>query len=204
MYLTPPLNRASLSSYICLLVVSLLGSILFRPDALQFAEKQNTLDQLTDYGSMTALQIDVPGIFTYPVLQQPEDNDVYVSNRRNSLTQFRMAAREGITGVLAHNYLSGSDFYRLHVGQKISVLYDHEKIGQYQVTHIHRYQKLEPANLRSDLIDLETNLRLTTPEVYNLHYRGHHQLILQTCLEGEGRLDWGLLFVMAEPTGENP
>jgi len=202
MHLTTPLGRAPISSYIYLLAILLLGPLFLRPSLHPFIPKQEAFSKADHSGRMTAWQVDVPGLFTYPVVQQPEDNAAFVTNRRNSLTQFRMAAHDGVTGVLAHNYLSGRDFYKLQVGQRVSVWYDHQAVEHYQVTSIHRYQKLEPASLRSDLIDLETHRQLTTPEVYDLYYRGSHHLIFQTCMEGEGRLDWGLLFVVAEPAGD--
>jgi hypothetical protein len=40
---------------------------------------------------------------------------------------------------------------------------------------------------------------LSAREVFNKFYRGEPHVTFQTCLEGEGRLDWGLLFVVAQP-----
>lgn len=74
-----------------------------------------------NFFSLIAWQVVAPGVFTYPILQQPDDNAVYVAHERGSLTLFHLPAHDGITGVLAHNDLSGRDFYRLRVGQGVSV-----------------------------------------------------------------------------------
>jgi hypothetical protein len=144
----------------------------------------------------------VPGIFTLPVIQQPEDEAVYVANRAGLLTQFRMASQNGVVGLMAHNYLSGKDFDQLEIGQEVRVVYTDRQIGRFQVTSIHRFQKLQPSRLYSDFVDLDTRERLTTSQVFDQFYRGRPHVTFQTCLEKDGRLDWGILFVIASPLGE--
>jgi len=56
--------------------------------------------------------------------------------------------------------------------------------------------------LNSNLLDLDSHERLTTAEAYARFYRGGRHVTFQTCLEKEGRLNWGLLFVVAIPLGE--
>ncbi len=118
------------------------------------------------------------------------------------LTQFHLAEHDGVTGLLAHNYLSGSKFDALSLGQPVSVWYTDDHVEHFEVTSIHRFQKLQPARLNSDLLDLDSRAELTTAEVYARFYRGGHHVTFQTCLENEGRLDWGLLFVVASPSGK--
>lgn len=141
----------------------------------------------------------VPGVFAYPIIQQPQNNDIFVSNKSDLLTQFHLAEQNGITGLLAHNFLSGSAFYKLDLGQDIWIVYGDKELKRYQVVSTHQFQKVEPSNLYSHLIDLNTQAELTVSEVYSQFYRGPHHLVFQTCLAGEGRLDWGLFFVMAVP-----
>ena len=143
--------------------------------------------------------IDVPDVFSLAVVQQPAGDLVYVSIRRDLVTQFHMASQNGVTGLLAHDFLSGKEFYKLSVGQIINVTYTDDSVRQYQVSSIRSYQKLDPESLHSDYIDLSTQEELSTGQVFDRYYMGKHHLILQTCLPGEGRLDWGLYFVVASP-----
>jgi hypothetical protein len=141
----------------------------------------------------------VPGMFAFPIIQQPEGNDIYVSLKPDLVTQFRQAKRHDVTGLLAHNYLSGEDFYQLKMGQEIWIVYGDKEIRRYQVSGLHEFQKLNPIDLYSNLLDLNTHEELSMTEVYHQFYWGSHHLIFQTCLVGEGRLDWGLFFVVAVP-----
>src|SRR5574341_335350 len=76
----------------------------------------------------------VPGRFALSVIQQPENNATFVSNKRDLVTQFEKAARNGVTGLLAHNYLSGRLFYQLTSGQEVFVVYGDGAIQRYRVT----------------------------------------------------------------------
>ncbi|HZD55229.1 MAG TPA: hypothetical protein VE136_00785 [Anaerolineales bacterium] len=150
--------------------------------------------------SQNARGVYVAGVFALPVIQQPEDKPAYVSNRPDLLTQFQSASRYGVTGLLAHNYLSGKEFYNLGLGQEVQVIYDDGTIGSYRVSNIERFQKLVPSSSRSHYIELDTGNELTTEQVFRKFYRGSGRVTFQTCLEGNGILNWGLLFVVAEPT----
>jgi hypothetical protein len=141
----------------------------------------------------------VPGQFALSVVQQPEHNATFVSNKRDLVTQFEKAARNGVTGLLAHNFLSGRLFYQLAAGQEVFVVYGDGAIQRYRVTGIFRFQKLNPASLRSNLVDLSSGEMLTTAQVFNRFYRGDHHLTFQTCLEQGERRDWGLTFFLATP-----
>ena len=141
----------------------------------------------------------VPGHLASRVIQQPSGSSTYVSNRRGSVTQFRPAAKYGVTGLVAHNYLGGYNFYELKPGMVVHLVYGDGKIKEYQVKEIHRYRKLSPHSTSSNLIDLSTGNKVTTLQVFNRFYRGGPRVTFQTCLEKDGNLYWGLLFVVAEP-----
>ena len=145
-----------------------------------------------------ARMIVAPGKFRLPVIQQPPGQALYVSSRPDVVTQYQVPASKGITGLLAHNYLAGGSFDELQVGQEIWVTYSGSQVKRYLVTGIFRYQKLVPSSLSSPLVDLETQQELSARQVYFRHYSGISHLTLQTCLEGNGRLDWGLIFIEAE------
>jgi hypothetical protein len=145
----------------------------------------------------------VPGVFALPIIQQPAEDPIFVSRKMGVITQFQLADKNGVTGLLAHNYLSGKEFYRLEVGQEVWMIFGDRSIKRYRVTDIQRFQKLKPNSLRSDYLDLQTTRRLTTSQVFGRFYRGEHRVVFQTCLEGEGKLNWGLIFISASPISEN-
>ncbi len=49
--------------------------------------------------------------FAYPVVQQPLGNPGYVSPRNEVVTEFSLAKKYGVTGIIAHNYLAGREFF---------------------------------------------------------------------------------------------
>jgi hypothetical protein len=141
----------------------------------------------------------IEDILALPVVQQPENNINYVSDRLGGLTQFQMAAEFGVTGLLAHNNLSGKDFFMLQPDQEVWVIYGDKAVRKYSVSEIDTFQKLELFSPQSDYLDLSTNIKMSTSEMFRRFYRGEHRLIFQTCLEKDGLLNWGLLFVTATP-----
>lgn len=140
----------------------------------------------------------VANSFALPVIQQPEDEPAFVSENLGEVTQFRSAAENGITGLLAHNYLSGQEFYELDLGEDVNIVYGNGMYRRYRVTEIRRFQKLTPNSLHSDFIDLESGKKETTAQVFNRFYNGKHKVTFQTCLENEGLSNWGLIFIVAE------
>jgi hypothetical protein len=137
--------------------------------------------------------------FALPVIQQPDDNPIYVSTKQGQITQFGLAKRGGITGLLAHNYLSGAQFYDLDIGDELFVVYGDGSVKTYRVSSFHNFEKLNPDSSKSNYRDLDTGRILTTRQVFNRFYRGVHRVTLQTCLENEGNLNWGLTFISATP-----
>jgi len=141
----------------------------------------------------------VSGALALPVIQQPADDPAFVSEKNGEVTQFQSAAFNNITGLLAHNYLSGSEFYELKTGQIVNIVYGNGAIRRYRINEISRFQKLEPNSLRSDFIDLQTGEKVSTAQVFNRYYNGDHKVTFQTCLENEGLSNWGLVFIVAQP-----
>ena len=43
--------------------------------------------------------------FAFPVVKQPAGNPGYVSTIEDVVTEFSMAKKYGVTGIVAHNYL---------------------------------------------------------------------------------------------------
>ncbi len=140
----------------------------------------------------------IPGFFALPVVQQPSGDTGFVSAKPETVTQFQLAARYNVFGFLAHNYLSGKEFFRLIEGLQVVVVKGDGSIDRYRITAIDEYQKVTPGSNWSQYIDLETGERLTTYQVFGQYYQGDHHLTFQTCLARDGIETWGLRFVVAE------
>ena len=141
----------------------------------------------------------VPGFLALPVVQQPRGNTGFVSEQPQTATQFQLAAQNDVIGLLAHNYLSGKEFYRLVNGLQVMVVMGDGSIQRYQITGSHRYQKLTPGSNWSYYLDLDTGEKFSTYQVFNQFYEGEHHLTFQTCLEKDGLETWGVIFIVAEP-----
>ncbi len=118
----------------------------------------------------------ITGFFALPVVQQPSGNTGFVSAKPESVTQFQLAARYNVLGFLAHNYLSGKEFFRLIEGLQVVVVKGDGSIDRYRITAIDEYQKVTPGSNWSQYIDLETGERLTTYQVFGQYYQGDHHL----------------------------
>ena len=144
--------------------------------------------------------VHVSGVLALPILQQPKGDNAFVSTELGKATLFQSAAQNGVTGLLAHNYLSGQLFYRLTLGETVHLVYRDGAVKNYTVSEISRFQKLDPASLRSEMIELSTGRHMTTTQVFKRYYDGSDHITFQTCLENQGIPNWGLLFVVAVPT----
>ena len=141
----------------------------------------------------------VPDVFALRVQQQPKNDANFVSSVVGVATQFENAARYGVTGFLAHNYLSGTLFFDLEIEQEVIVVYGDGSTKRYLVREVQQYQALQPNSPFSDFVDLNTNQQLSANELYNLVYAGEHHVTFQTCIAKDGNLTWGRLFVIATP-----
>ena len=82
--------------------------------------------------------------FALQIIQQPSDQSGFVSKIEGEVTQFSMATKYGVTGLLAHNYLSGRHFFKLGKGDVIQLVYGDGNLVDYQISEIQRYQALQP------------------------------------------------------------
>ena len=141
----------------------------------------------------------VHNVLELPVVQQPADRPYYVSNRNGEATQFGMVSQYGNIGLLAHNTLSGKFFSRLSLGQEVSLLYGDGRVEYFVIKHILRFQALDPESVLSRFRNLDRNEIISAGEMFNRVYGGEHRLVLQTCIEANGNVSWGRLFVIALP-----
>jgi hypothetical protein len=185
---------------------SLISVIHLPPPTIDSWNSRQQLPSLSNFSSSvtngqanTLRGVYVPGFLALPVVQQPAGNTGFVSGTPDTVTQFQLAARNGVIGLLAHNYLAGIEFYRLIEGLNVLTIKGDGSRDSYQISRIKEYQKLTPGSNWSDYIDLETGERLTTYQLYNQYYQGDHHLTFQTCIERDGLETWGLRFVVAKP-----
>ncbi len=141
----------------------------------------------------------VDGLFALPVIQQPASNAGYVSTTDNTVTQFGLASQYGTVGLLAHNFLSGQQFFQLMPGMVIQLIYGDGHIERFQVTQTYQYQATSPFSMYSDFVDLNSHEYLTGTALFHKVYTGPTHVTFQTCITRDGNSSWGRLFVIAEP-----
>jgi hypothetical protein len=142
----------------------------------------------------------VSNVLALPILQQPAGNAGYVSFNDGVITQFGMASQFGNVGLLAHNNLSGKLFSQLAINQEVRLVYGDGKVEYFVIKDILRYQAFQPTSPFSSFRDLATDETLTAEQLFNKVYRGDRHVTFQTCIEANGELSWGRLFVIAEPS----
>jgi len=144
----------------------------------------------------------VPNVLADSVVQQPTELPGFVSTLDSTTTQFRLAADAGNIGLLAHNFLAGSSFSKIIQGDRIILVYGDGRTEIFLVESILRFQALDPLSPYSLFKDLETQNTLTAEDLFNIAYRGQYHVTLQTCIEKEGELSWGRLFIIAKPISD--
>ena len=137
--------------------------------------------------------------FALPVVQQPSGKPGFVSTIDGVVTEFSMAKKYGVTGIIAHNYLAGGNFFSLEIGEVIEVVYGDGEILRYEITSIQSYQALSPDSASSQFVDLVTSEKISATQLFKRVYMGSHHLTLQTCIQQGSEDSWGRLFIIAEP-----
>ena len=195
------------ASILLAIFISLFSSPI---SALAMDGNADTLPGFTEFsesvqnGDVSTLRgVYVPDVFALPIVQQPSNNSGYVSNKDGELTQFNMAAKYGNVGLLAHNHLSGKLFSDIAVGQEIRLVYGDGRVEYFVVTEVLRYQALQPNSPWSSFRDLETDEKLSAGQMFKRVYFGDHHVTFQTCIEQNGELSWGRLFIIAVPKVQN-
>ncbi|HUE99238.1 MAG TPA: hypothetical protein VMN99_08275 [Anaerolineales bacterium] len=144
----------------------------------------------------------VPEVLALPIIQQPAQNAGYVSSSDGEITQFGMASQFGNVGLLAHNHLSGESFSQLTVGQEVRLVYGNGKVEYFVITEVLRYQALHPTSPYSSFRNLNSDETLTAEQMFKRVYFGDRHVTFQTCIEANGNLSWGRLFVIAVPRAQ--
>lgn len=142
-----------------------------------------------------------PVLLQSEIIQQPKNNPGFVSTDAKKLTQFSMASQYGVTALLAHNYLMGESFFKIKTGDVLTVVYGDKTYQEYRVEEIRRYQALTPNSPYSKFINLADPEKtvITATDLFYDVYTQKGTLVLQTCIEKDGELSWGRLFIIAVP-----
>ena len=176
------------------------------PDIQQSGEETNTkaainnfISKVTDGETGVIRGVFSEENFGLQIIQQPNGQAGFVSTIEGVVTQFSMPNKYGITGLLAHNYLSGRHFSTLEIGDKVQLVYGDGEIKEYQVADIQRYQALQPDSPSSQFLDLSTGDKLSASQLFKRVYMGNHHLTFQTCIQEGSEDSWGRLFIIANP-----
>lgn len=173
-----------------------LGDALTQPSLAEFTRSVQN-------GQKDVLRgVYVENVLALPIIQQPASNAGYVSNNDNEVTQFRMAANYGNIGLLAHNHLSGKSFSRLTLGQEVRLVYGDGRVETFVIVEVLEYQALQPTSPYSSFKNFKRDETLTAEQMFKRVYFGDRHITFQTCIEANGDLSWGRLFVIAVPKTE--
>jgi len=191
------------------LLLLILAALLLNPISALAMDNTASLPTFSDFSkSVQNGQADVlrgvyaSNVLALPIIQQPSDNAGYVSSNDGEATQFRMASQFGNVGLLAHNHLSGKAFSGLAVGQEIRLIYGDGRVEYFVVNEVLKYQALQPNSPYSSFKNLDKNETLTAEQMFKRVYFGDRHITFQTCINAEGNLSWGRLFVIAIPKEE--
>ncbi len=142
------------------------------------------------------------GLMALAIVPQPDGDNAYIDLGEQTATRFQLADPYGMVGLLAHNYLAGRYFLGVALGQELILVYGDRQVQAYQVSEIDDFQRLTPDDLSSNFLELSSNVEETANEVFARFYEHPGSLTLQTCIERDGRSDWGVRFIVAEPVGK--
>jgi len=203
MTLKSQMHRIALNVTLLLFV---FATLFFNPASTLAEGNEISLPNFTDFSQTVqngeadiVRGVYVADAFALPVVQQPSGSPGYVSNNDGQLTQFSMAAQFGNLGLLAHNHLAGKSFSQLAVGQEVRLIYENGRVEYFVISEILQYQALQPNSMRSEFRDLAIDETITANQLFERVYTGKHHVTFQTCIEANGNLSWGRLFVVATP-----
>jgi hypothetical protein len=158
---------------------------------------QEFIAQVVNGDAQALRGVYIPRVLALPVVQQPNGNESYIASASSVLTQFQMAGKAGSVGILAHNYLAGRHFSLVEPGDQIILVYGNARTETFTVKSIQRYKALPKGMYKN----IETRAYYDTGELFQRVYSGTKHVTLQTCIEKNGSLTWGRLFVIATAQG---
>ena len=191
------------------LLFAFFVSLFFNPISVLAMDNDSSLAAFNNFsksvqnGEADVLRgVYVPEVLALPVVQQPYGKAGFVSNNDGETTQFRMASQFGNIGLLAHNHLSGRSFSKLALGQEIRLVYGDGRVEYFVITEVLHFQALQPNSPYSSFRNLDRDEILSAEGMFKRVYFGDRHVTFQTCIEKDGELSWGRLFVIAVPRSE--
>jgi len=188
------------------LLLVIFISLFHNPIVTQAMGNAVTLPGFTDFSKSvqngeagTLRGVYAADVFALPIVQQPTGNPAFVSNNDGVTTQFGIASQYGNIGLLAHNNLSGKSFSQLTIGQEVRLVYGNGKTEVFVITEVLRYQALEPSSPYSSFRNQDKDETLTAEQMFKRVYFGDRHITFQTCIDANGNLSWGRLFIIAVP-----
>ena len=116
-----------------------------------------------------------------------------------ALGQFETVKKMGYLSLIGHNYLAGSVFNTLSIGQELEVTFADGKTITYIIDNVLRYQATDPYDLSKPFVTNNgEGKQISTNSMFNQTYK-RGKLTLQTCISQNGYASWGLLFIQASP-----
>lgn len=176
------------------------------PPAIVMPPGQPALDEFVrtvvdgDPGALRGLY--VQDVLALRILQQPPGDPAFIAFEEGTATLFQDALAFRAFGLLAHNFLSGREFFSLQQGQDLFLVFGDGGLKRYQVSEIADYQRLNVADLRSDFLALADNRQTSADQLFARFYQTAEQLVLQTCIERAGLPSWGVRFIRAMPVNQ--
>lgn len=164
------------------------------------SELQSFIDAVMNNQAGQVVGVYRPGLFALPIFQQPANDHNFISPFDGAITQYAAPLEYGSIGLLAHNHLSGRVFFNLEIGQEVTLVYGDGSLIRFRITAIDNYQALSSSDPYSDFIDQAdpSGTILSFQEVYDRYYKVDGQLTFQTCIEKNGDLSWGRIFIVAQ------
>jgi hypothetical protein len=117
----------------------------------------------------------VDDVLSYPIVQQPADSPLWVSDNPHFITQFGLPTHFDVIGLLAHDYLAGKDFFELEIGQVAEIKFSDGHIKIFVISSISYESAGQPPS-----------------DIFEKYYMRAGTLVFQTCKDN------GYLFVVAD------
>lgn len=198
-------HPAKITSFLLMIALITAAFSLFQTTSTAYAKNnknevpplRNFIETITNGEADTLRGVYISMVMALPIIQQPDGNSKFISENNSTATQFNMAAREGNVGLLAHNYLAGGFFFDIQNGDEIILIFGNGRTEIFIVEGINQYEALPYGVYR----DTNTQDLISTGALFSIMYDGEYHVTLQTCIENNGNLNWGRLFITAKPAG---
>jgi len=141
----------------------------------------------------------VENLFSFPITQQPANQPAYITSSAGEVTEFRIVRQQtGNEGLIAHNYLAGSQFFSLKPGDIAEIVLGDGSVIEFEIVGVEDYQALTPNSPTSDFLDLATGAKLSASDLFYRVYGGYLTLTFQTCINRNNLSTWGRTFIIGE------